>query len=105
MPAPHGAIRKADRAVGVDLRRAVDEANVAQEGNELYLLIDRNIAIGFLRGVEPTKPGALQRANRGEMARRNRLVLGKFRQAGDDFIAFRKDHRIGLFSRFAILSG
>jgi len=44
---------------------------------QLHLLIDRDVAIGFMRPIEPAEPASAERRC-VEMARRDFIALGKF---------------------------
>src|SRR5882672_1441705 len=98
MPAAHLAITKSHRAMRVDLRRTVYQGEVANERDQLHLLQDGDVAVGFLRPIEPTEPRPLQGADGGEIARREFFAPGKFRYAGKDFVALGKNQGVGLFA-------
>ena len=64
----------------------------------LHLPIDWDVAKSLAIRIESAEPRSLQSTDRGEIARREFFALGKFRESGEDFVAFGKNHGKGFFA-------
>src|SRR5882724_6664641 len=95
MPAANLTVTKSYRAMRVDLRGTVDQGDIADHGNQLHLLLDWNVAVGFALTIEPAETRTLKRTDGGKVARVEVCSYGKFCEPGDDFVTFGKDHGEG----------
>src|SRR5258706_10712474 len=59
-------------------------------------MMDLYVAIGLAGGNNTAEGRSLQRTDSSKMPRRDSIALGKFREAGHDFVAFGKNHNVGL---------
>ena len=58
--------------------------------NHLHLRIDWDVAKSLAIRIESAEPRSLQSTDRGKIARGEFFALGKFRESGEDFVAFGK---------------
>ena len=88
MTAVSGPIRFAEHDVGVDLRDAVLESDIADQRKHFHLLHNRYFLVFFLVAIEIAKHDIPKGANRCEVTGAEIIFLGKRSQLIDKFISF-----------------
>jgi hypothetical protein len=82
----------------MDLRFAIDQADVANQRDQFNLLLDWDIAICLFRGIEPAELSTLQCTDSRKISRSQLSSLSKLGETGKDFVSFSEYESVSRFS-------